>query len=102
MYEVSIEKAALKRLEKFPHADQARILTDMIKQIHSPRAEEIAMTIAQQYIEEGRKEGIEEGIQTRDKEIVLRMNASGMSVEEIVSSTGISKADVLGHLSSDG
>lgn len=47
------------------------------------------------------EQGIEQGIEQRNREIVLRMNASGMDVDQIVSVTGIPKEAVLEHLAAE-
>ena len=44
------------------------------------------------------QELIEQGIEQRNREIVMRMNAQGMDVEQIVSVMGIPKEKVLQHL----
>ena len=72
----------------------------MVKRIGTPLAKDTAMTIAEEYIEEGMQQGMQKGMQQGQKEIVLRMNASGMDVEQIVSLTGIAKANVLQYLAS--
>ncbi len=56
-------------------------------------------TLARQLLEAGVRQGLEQGIEQgleqggrkRDKEIVLRMNAAGLSVERITDLSGIEK-----------
>ena len=77
-------------------------MLDKVKKIGSPELEEYVMTIAQECIEQGIGQGIEQGLEQgreeKEREIVLRMNASGMEVDGIVELTGIAKPDVLRHL----
>ena len=47
------------------------------------------------------QEGLEEGQEKKEKEIVLRMNAGGMPVEQIESITGIPKEKILQHLAAE-
>jgi len=68
-----------------------QVFQDSVKKLESTSIGKTGMTLAQQFIEEGREEG--------QREIVLRMNASGMDVEQIVAITGITKAKVLSYLS---
>ena len=55
----------------------------------------------QDLIKEVMEEGMEKGMEIRQREIVLRMNAKGMTVEQIEDTTGISKEDILRHLAAE-
>ena len=74
---------------------------NMVKAIESKTAEDAAMTIAQQYIDQGRQEGRVEGREQERRELVLRMNATGMDVEQIMSITGFKKQEVLHYLAQE-
>ena len=66
----------------------------MVKTLDSPPIEEATMTLAEQY----KQEGIEQGIETKEREIVLHMNATGMDVDTIAQATGIPQPKVLQYL----
>ena len=55
----------------------------------------------QDLIKESIERGIERGMEKREREIVLSMNAKGMTVDQIVDTTGISKKDILRHLAAE-
>jgi len=77
-----------------------REAVNSVKILENSQLEKTAMTLAEQFIEEGLQEGLQKGREERDREIVLRMNASGVDVDQIASLTGIEKADILRHLAS--
>jgi len=78
-----------------------QLYRDRVKILEPKEFSNTAMTLAEQFIAEGIEKGIEKGIKQERKDIILRMNASGLDVEKIVSLTGIPKADVLQCLAAD-
>ena len=55
----------------------------------------------QDLIQESMEKGVEKGIEKGQREIVLRMNAKGMTVEQIEETTGIPKEGILRHLAAE-
>ena len=47
------------------------------------------------------QEGYERGVEKREREIILSMNANGMTVEQIMKATDLPKGTVLGHLEAE-
>jgi len=73
-----------------------QLYQDRVKIIQPKEVSQTAMTLAEQFI----AEGIEKGIKQERKDIILKMNASGLDVDKIVSLTGIPKDEVLQCLAS--
>ena len=78
-----------------------QVFQDSVKKLESTSIGETGMTLAQQFIEEGREEGRNEGREETIKNIVLHMNARGKTVDQIVLETGIDQTSVLRYLASD-
>jgi predicted transposase/invertase (TIGR01784 family) len=74
-----------------------QLYQDRVKIISPKEVSQTAMTLAEQFI----AEGIEQGIKKGRRDIVLKMNASGLDVDKIVSLTGISKEEVLQCLAAE-
>jgi predicted transposase/invertase (TIGR01784 family) len=77
-----------------------QLYQDRVKIIQPKEVSQTAMTLAEQFIAEGIEKGIEKGIKQERKDIILKMNASGLDVDKIVSLTGIPKDEVLQCLAS--